>query len=317
MKLNKSKLFMLVSLSIVGAVVGASNLTIPYVFNSGDPALASEINANFSVIEAAVNSIDTTPPEIVHDAPSSTSSDSISIEVTITDDDEIAYYAVQDSNHSENNQTVYVNPGEAEDTFNFTQDTSLLENTVLLVVADVSGNMSKELITVINDTLIVYYSVGDTGPAGGIVFYITDGGLHGLEAAPIDIYVAGDGAHEWGCAGIDVSGARGTAIGTGAQNTLAILAAGCSARYDNDVAADLVDAYSLNGFDDWFLPSKDELNALFAQKDVVGAFASTYYWSSSQASHRNLAYAQEFDFSGSQVEPYKYSTYRVRAVRAF
>jgi len=30
------------------------------------------------------------------------------------------------------------------------------------------------------------YAIGDTGAADGIVFYITDGGLHGLEAAPVD-----------------------------------------------------------------------------------------------------------------------------------
>jgi hypothetical protein len=30
------------------------------------------------------------------------------------------------------------------------------------------------------------YAIGDTGPAGGIVFYITDGGLHGMEATPDD-----------------------------------------------------------------------------------------------------------------------------------
>ena len=28
-----------------------------------------------------------------------------------------------------------------------------------------------------------YYQIGDTGPAGGIVFYVTDGGAHGYEAA--------------------------------------------------------------------------------------------------------------------------------------
>jgi len=33
----------------------------------------------------------------------------------------------------------------------------------------------------------VTYAIGDTGPSGvGIVFYITDGGLHGMEVAPSD-----------------------------------------------------------------------------------------------------------------------------------
>ena len=30
------------------------------------------------------------------------------------------------------------------------------------------------------------YAIGDTGPASGIVLYVTGGGLHGLEAAPED-----------------------------------------------------------------------------------------------------------------------------------
>jgi hypothetical protein len=44
-------------------------------------------------------------------------------------------------------------------------------------------------------SLVHIYAIGDTGPAGGIVFYITDDGLHGLEAAPAD---QSSGA-EWGC----------------------------------------------------------------------------------------------------------------------
>ncbi len=30
------------------------------------------------------------------------------------------------------------------------------------------------------------YVIGGTGPAGGFVFHVTDDGLHGLEAAPVD-----------------------------------------------------------------------------------------------------------------------------------
>ncbi len=49
-------------------------------------------------------------------------------------------------------------------------------------------------------------------------------------------------------------------------------------------AAIIADAYSLNVFNDWFLPSKDELDLLFQQKSVVGGFASAHYWSSSEDS---------------------------------
>lgn len=117
------------------------------------------------------------------------------------------------------------------------------------------------------------YSIGDIGPAGGIVFYITDGGLHGLESTPSD-----QGHAEWGCWGTEISGADGLAVGDGRQNTVDILA-GCS---EAGIAAELADNYSLNGYIDWFLPSRDELDALCSQKDIVGGFEHAFYWSSSE-----------------------------------
>jgi hypothetical protein len=156
----------------------------------------------------------------------------------------------------------------------------------------------------------VHYAIGDTGPAGGIVFYTTDGGLHGLEAAPAD-QDGGSGA-EWGCYGTLISGADGTDVGTGAQNTADILAASCNTA---TTAASIADAYMLNGYDDWFLPSKDELNLLYQQKDVVGGFASFYYWSSSEY-NSDFAWLQSF-IVGFQDYRSKSYALRVRAVRAF
>jgi hypothetical protein len=153
----------------------------------------------------------------------------------------------------------------------------------------------------------VTYEIGDLGPAGGIVFYIYAGGLHGLEAAPADqSYGAA-----WGCYGTEIAGADGTGLGTGAQNTADILA-GCS---DTGIAAELADNYSLNGYDDWFLPSKDELNLLWQKKGVVGGFADNDYWSSTEYDSGG-AWSQNF-FFGNQVGVGKSATLRVRAVRAF
>jgi hypothetical protein len=150
------------------------------------------------------------------------------------------------------------------------------------------------------------YAIGDTGPAGGIVFYITDGGLHGLEAATVD-----QESTQWGCSGTEISGANGTAVGTGEQNTADIIAAGCN----QTTAASVASAYGPG----WYLPSKDELNLLYLQKaaGVVGGFASYYYWSSSQVS-ANFAWYQSFD-DGYQLDYYggKHYSRAVRAVRAF
>jgi hypothetical protein len=151
------------------------------------------------------------------------------------------------------------------------------------------------------------FAIGDTGLAGGIVFYVTDGGLHGLEAAPAD---QSSGA-QWGCSGTDLPGADGVDVGTGAQNTADILA-GCSTP---GIAARIAAAYTLNGYDDWFLPSKDELNELFQERSVVGGFTDGSFWSSSESDSTNAWYLNYVD--GSEYSISKAATLRVRAVRAF
>lgn len=93
------------------------------------------------------------------------------------------------------------------------------------------------------------YAIGDTGPAGGTVFYVSGGGLHGMEVAPKTESWA-----QWGCYDEFIGGAFGTDVGTGASNTQAIVAS-CGA----DTAAGIADNYELNGYTDWFLPSRDEL----------------------------------------------------------
>ena len=173
-----------------------------------------------------------------------------------------------------------------------------------------------------------YYSIGDRGPAGGFVFYVTDDGAHGLEAAPVD---QGRGA-EWGCYGMRISGGDDKAIGTGAHNTAEIIA-GC--RKDL-IAARIADAYTLNGYDDWFLPSKDELNEMWlkladsdgdgsnkglADPNNLGGFTVNSYWTSSEVGG-NIAWVQAF-LSGSQIGGIKNKKiekghkYRVRAIRVF
>lgn len=153
----------------------------------------------------------------------------------------------------------------------------------------------------------IRYAIGDAGPAGGIVFYITHGGLHGLEAAPLDQ----GNTQQWGCQGTAIDEASGVAVGTGAQNTAAILA-GCSTL---DIAASIAHDYTLNGFNDWFLPSKDELNELYLQKNTVGGFANDYYWCSTETTH-SVAQVQHLG-TGDQGDSEKSNIWRVRAIRAF
>ena len=167
----------------------------------------------------------------------------------------------------------------------------------------------------IGDTASVYTPSIGGYYQGGVIFYL-DGSGGGLICAVSDQ----SSAAEWGCVGTGITGAEGTAIGTGAQNTIDI-EAGCAT---SGTAADICANLSLNGYDDWFLPSKYELDAMYQNKAAIdvtaianggAAFVSSIYWSSSEI---NLNYAsyQGFDCDTRNNHD-KATTDRVRAVRAF
>jgi len=98
--------------------------------------------------------------------------------------------------------------------------------------------------------------------------------------------------------------------------------------YDGTVAAKVCHDYSVVynevTYDDWFLPSKDELNQMYLNlsREGVEGFAqvNAYYWSSSESDGRNAWY-QFFGTMGDEDGPQDYSgkasVYWVRAVRAF
>jgi hypothetical protein len=164
------------------------------------------------------------------------------------------------------------------------------------------------------------YSIGDTGPAGGIIFYVNAGGFtmtgiagtcHYLEAAPANMATT----LAWASSGFyetDISG-TGTAIGTGKANTAAILAVDANAP-----AARACSEYSGGGKNDWFLPSKDELNELNKAKRKTGLPTEGIFWSSSQLYSfvDTDAWSQNFNYD-SQYSTNKNSPRYVRAVRAF
>jgi len=149
---------------------------------------------------------------------------------------------------------------------------------------------------------------------GGLIAYLDTNTGTGLIARPTDFNAS------WGCSASPITGADGIAIGTGAQNTIDI-EAGCVA---SGTAADICANLVLSGYTDWFLPSKDELNAMYQNIGPgnalglgnVGVFASVAYWSSTEASGGG-AFRQNF-VNGNQATNFgKGTVLYVRAARAF
>jgi hypothetical protein len=188
---------------------------------------------------------------------------------------------------------------------------STIEN--VLAWADGQANMavlSAELTLGDLPGAPVTYTIGQAA-LGGIIAYITGGGstgTSGLVATVADISTSA----AWGCQGTLITGADGTVIGTGNQNTIDIMAecpdAGIAAR----LCGDLVEG----GYNDWYLSSIDELYTLYTNRVAIGGFASGHYWSSTQASS-NLAVLQNFsDIGGQGASPKNTASY-VRAIRSF
>jgi hypothetical protein len=167
------------------------------------------------------------------------------------------------------------------------------------------------------------YAIGDTGPAGGLIFYIDEADAYSwtyLEVAPASTEWIDK---EWGDSGTEIGGnAALTGIGGGQAATDAIVEH-MEGESITGTAAQLCAALSYGGYDDWFLPSIDELNAIWdnlvddgtGANSGVGGFAEHYYWSSSEFNSFN-AWVQPFG-NGDQHGSGKTNPGRVRAVRAF
>ncbi len=162
--------------------------------------------------------------------------------------------------------------------------------------------------------------LGDTGPGGGTVFYVgsftltsTGQTVRYLEAAPANWSGGSDPRVAWSG---NTSGnvPTGTAVGTGAANTNAIVG-------QSDVAnraATLANAYRGGGLSDWFLPSTDEAQQLYVRRGLPGLAGNLEtggYWTSSQRDSSNAWVV--FMKNGSQTYNKKSLSFVVRPVRAF
>jgi hypothetical protein len=165
----------------------------------------------------------------------------------------------------------------------------------------------------VNDPIVVGSFYG-----GGVVFWVDPSdNRHGLIAAVADQ----SSGIQWSD-GVGTIEASGIAVGTGSFNTDAIVN-----KYTltgTDFAAGLARDYNGGGYTDWFLPSKDELNQMYTNKETINTTASanggsnfpiSTYWSSTEYGF-NVAWLQGFG-DGNQSATNKSNTFNVRAVRAF
>lgn len=155
------------------------------------------------------------------------------------------------------------------------------------------------------------YMIGDRGPAGGWIFYdkgnFSDGWQY-LEAAPEDQ----SESIVWGCPGKSIFWTKGTEIGEGKHNTHEII------KHCNEyrIAAKVAASYRGGKKNDWFLPSRDELDLILYNlyPNGIGNLEVDNYWSSSEY---NDSSAWIVDIQGFQWKGYKDYKKRVRAIRAF
>ena len=164
------------------------------------------------------------------------------------------------------------------------------------------------------------FAIGDTGPAGGLVFYVDHTGMHGLEAALVDQHAG----LAWYNTANNATWARGSGIGAGLINTLIILSepTGSSAAERSQGASGICADYVLNNFADFHLPSLYELTLMYTtlHANNLGGFTSANYWSSTENTFpgNESTSAKIVRFSDGSSSVYsKSSPLRVRACRHF
>jgi hypothetical protein len=176
------------------------------------------------------------------------------------------------------------------------------------------------------------YQVGDTGPGGGVIFLTPYAGVNStgsyFEAAPAGWSgAATDQIAQWCNDTTNYLGTTGVAprlltIGSGQANTNAMVAAGKCTSGAGNVAR----AYTGGSRTDWFLPSIEELQAMYAQNVAIGGFVEmteppsrrfTTYWSSSEDSS-NPFHARSWSFRTNGNDNWSKSLkFGVRPIRSF
>ena len=170
----------------------------------------------------------------------------------------------------------------------------------------------------ISFTTISPFTIGQSY-GGGTIVYIDSSGIHGLIMTPSRISTGG---MYWSNGDNSAVGITKSSIGSGMSNTNAIIShIGNTGTYPAKLCADLV----LNGYSDWYLPSKNELEQLHinsASLDLASYSSILMLWSSTESEfNSNQAYRSYWNSSESWIRTANkyapFTTYGVVAFRSF
>jgi hypothetical protein len=161
-------------------------------------------------------------------------------------------------------------------------------------------------------------AVGDSY-GGGVVGYVYQNGDPGYTSNNIPVLItstAPQGFTRWYNGSNITTGATAATLGSGFTNTNTIISV--QGAVATSYAAGVAKAHNGGGYNDWYLPSQDELNKLYINRSTIGGFANTmnYFWTSTE-SGTNTAKMQNFLFGGAITDFAKSASGGyVRAVRS-
>ncbi len=295
--------------SISGLSIGTTYFVRAFATNSVGTSYGSEVSfatPNTATVASTITSTITSSTAILGGVLSSTGGATTSIGIMYSTSSNFGTYT-----------TTTINANAAVGTSYTTTITGLAELTTYYAKSFATNTIGTTYGPTINFTTpAIPLSVG-TNYQGGIIFYIFQsndpgyvaGQTHGLISATTN-----QGNVTWHNGSAINTGATSTSIGSGLANTISII------NYQGtgtSHAAGLARAYRGGGYSDWYLPSLDELNVMFVNRNIIGGFIASDYWSSSE-SLSSIIRAWEVDFiNGWDSEPGKSNSMYVRAIRSF
>ena len=159
-----------------------------------------------------------------------------------------------------------------------------------------------------DDHSCYYYWIGQKSQ-GGRVFYIDITKKHGLIAADFDLENT-----QWGCHGdsLEDSGINLVSVGRGDANSQ-IIANKCG----YSTAAGKCLMLDTLGFDDWYLPTMEEMRGVSERLGKIGQgnLTTDYYWTSTQINSTRAYLIMNANQSPASLA--KGVPYHVRPIRSF